>query len=67
MAKTNLPGTWRRSSYSGTNGECVEASTSRLAVTVRDSKNAGGTSLVFGHAAWQAFTAELKASGRAKG
>lgn len=51
MAKTDPPGTWRRSSYSGTNGECVEAIASALVVIVRDSKSPESTHLVFGHAA----------------
>jgi hypothetical protein len=67
MAETDLPGIWRRSSYSGTNGECVEAAASGLAVSVRDSKDPEGPRLVFRNAAWLTFAAELKAGGRANG
>lgn len=67
MTETNLPGTWRRSSYSGTNGDCVEAATSELAVTVRDSKDPDGPRLAFRNAAWVTFVADVKAGRRATG
>jgi Domain of unknown function (DUF397) len=52
---------WRRSSYSGTNGNCVEAAAARAAVAVRDSKDPDGPRLVFAPVAWRAFAAAVKA------
>ncbi len=47
---------WRRSSYSGTSGNCVEvAGDLPGAVGVRDSKDPGGPALVFTRQAWRAF------------
>jgi hypothetical protein len=63
MAKTNsYDAGWRRSSYSGTNGNCVEAAASVRVVMIRDSKDPDGTRLVFEANAWRAFAAALKAS-----
>ncbi|MFE9908435.1 DUF397 domain-containing protein [Streptomyces clavifer] len=52
--------TWRTSSYSGGQGECVEVAPNlpRL-VPVRDSKRPAGPVLAFGHGAWRAFVGEL--------
>ena len=62
MTEADMPGAgWRRSSYSGTNGECVEAAASGLAVMVRDSKDPDGTRLVFGANAWRKFATALRA------
>ncbi|MEV7964391.1 DUF397 domain-containing protein [Sphaerisporangium sp. NPDC088356] len=45
--------TWRKSSYSGGNGNCVEiADLSDGLVAVRDSKDPHGPVLKFGRAAW---------------
>jgi hypothetical protein len=54
--------TWRKSSYSGTNGgNCVEvAGNLPGVVAVRDSKDPDGPALVFTPAGWAAFTASLK-------
>ena len=54
--------TWRKSSYSGTNGgNCVEVAHNLPgAVAVRDSKNPDGPALVFTPADWAAFTASVK-------
>jgi Domain of unknown function (DUF397) len=53
---------WRKSSYSGQSGNCVEVARNlpRL-VAVRDSKDAPGPVLVFGQHAWRQFAANLKA------
>ncbi len=60
--RCNPGGGWRKSSYSMSNGHCVE--TAGLAggrIGVRDSK-AEGTMLRFEPAAWAAFVAELRTS-----
>jgi hypothetical protein len=64
--KSSDPG-WRRPSYSGTNGNCVEAAASGRMVMIRDSKDPYGTRLVFGANEWQAFAAALKVTVSAKG
>ena len=60
-------GDWRKSSYSMSNGHCLEAA--RLAggrIGIRDSKASDGLVLRFGPAAWSAFLAELRTSPSAK-
>ncbi|GIG91724.1 DUF397 domain-containing protein [Plantactinospora endophytica] len=53
--------TWRTSSRSGGNGNCVEVADNLGAVVaVRDSKDRSGAVLAFRHAAWATFTASLK-------
>lgn len=55
---------WRRSSYSGGNGSsnCVEVAGNLPGiVAVRDSKDPDGPWLVLSPAAWQSFTAIVKA------
>lgn len=59
---------WRRSSYSMSNGQCVE--TAHLAggrIGVRDSKAAEGLVLRFDPGTWAAFLAELRTSSSLKG
>jgi hypothetical protein len=51
---------WRKSSYSGNTGNCVEVAITDSAVGVRDSKNPGGPQLAFAPAVWQAFAVRLK-------
>ena len=53
---------WRKSSYSGTNGgACVEvAAASPAAVAVRDSKDPDGPRLILTPADWAAFTAAIR-------
>ncbi|HWO68281.1 MAG TPA: DUF397 domain-containing protein [Umezawaea sp.] len=46
---------WRKSSYSGGNGNCVEVSWPAARVAVRDSKNATGPALDFAPAQWRGF------------
>jgi hypothetical protein len=53
---------WRKATHSGNGGaSCVEvASNLPGLVAVRDSKDRGGPALVFTHAEWAAFMADLK-------
>jgi hypothetical protein len=55
--------TWRKSSYSGSNGgACVEVADNVLGVVaVRDSKDPGGPVLAFRPGDWRAFTVAIKA------
>jgi hypothetical protein len=53
----HLEGSWRKSSYSGTNGgDCVEIAESADTVLVRDTQDRGGTVLAVSAAAWRTFT-----------
>jgi Domain of unknown function (DUF397) len=53
--------TWRKSSYSGGNNDCVEiADNLSGAVGIRDSKNPSGPALVLTPRAWRAFVAGVK-------
>jgi hypothetical protein len=61
---------WRKSSYSGQNGNCVEIAVvpgsgqgSDRVIAVRDSKNPRGSALFFTPAQWRAFAAGVKAGG----
>lgn len=49
---------WRKSSYSADQG-CVEISSARGKVMVRDSKNPNGYTLSVTVAAWQAYLAVI--------
>jgi hypothetical protein len=54
---------WRTSSYSGTNGECVEvAADSGSRVLVRDTQDREGPVLAFQPGTWRRFAGHLKAS-----
>ena len=46
---------WRKSSYSGGNGACVEVADLPEAAAVRDSKDPDGPKLSFSRQAWTAF------------
>lgn len=49
---------WKKSSYSGAHGDCVEVrAPGHAAVAVRDSKNPHGPALTFSPQAWTAFVA----------
>ncbi|MFD8705903.1 DUF397 domain-containing protein [Kitasatospora sp. NPDC059648] len=47
--------TWRKSSYSGNNNNCVEIAELPGYVAVRDSKDPDGPALVFPRSAWNLF------------
>ena len=55
---------WRKSSYSGGTGNCVEV-TGNLPgiVAVRDSQDPGGPALILTPAAWQAMTRKVRNGG----
>ncbi len=46
---------WRKSSRSGSNGQCTEVRDRGEAVDVRDSKNRSGPMLTFTPDEWRAF------------
>jgi Domain of unknown function (DUF397) len=53
--------TWRRSSYSGGNGDCVEVRwPDQIGVAVRDSKQPVGSTLAFPSSAWRAFVGKTR-------
>jgi uncharacterized protein DUF397 len=52
--------TWRKSSYSGNSGNCVEVATKLPGVVaIRDSKDPNGSVLAVNRAAWREFTDAL--------
>jgi hypothetical protein len=53
---------WRKSTYSGSNGSCVETASSDGVVVVRDTTNRDGGTLAFSANAWSAFMAGIKQS-----
>jgi len=52
--------TWRKSTRSGGQGNCVEVAETPTAIGVRDSKDPAGPILVFTRTEWQAFVAGVK-------
>ncbi|BCB81798.1 hypothetical protein GCM10022251_14710 [Phytohabitans flavus] len=50
-----LTNSWRKSSRSYSNGNCVEARHDAATVQMRDSKERGGPVLGFGRDHWQEF------------
>ena len=57
-----MPGTgWRKSSYSGQNGDCIEAGDyAGTMILIRDSKDPDGPVLAVPPPAWRLFTEALK-------
>ncbi|QWF77735.1 DUF397 domain-containing protein [Amycolatopsis sp. CA-230715] len=53
---------WRKSSYSGNQGDCVEVAIGADEVGVRDTKNRAAGNLTVAPAAWSAF---VRTAGRA--
>jgi hypothetical protein len=56
---------WKKSSYSGNSGNCVEVADLGQAVAVRDSKDPKGPVLVVTPSEWQGFIASLSMRARA--
>ncbi|MGW3957750.1 DUF397 domain-containing protein [Streptomyces sp. NPDC004752] len=53
--------TWRVSTYSGGQGNCVEVADNHPhLIPVRDTKRPTGPVIGFGREAWQAFVAQLR-------
>jgi hypothetical protein len=52
--------TWRTSSYTGSEGNCVEVAGTAPVVLVRDTKDRDGGTLTFTADAWHAFASSLK-------
>ncbi|WP_327155246.1 DUF397 domain-containing protein [Streptomyces tubercidicus] len=60
--KPEIVSSFRKSSYSGQEGDCVEvAETADGGRVVRDSKDHAGPSIVLGAGAWTSFLEKLKA------
>jgi hypothetical protein len=59
MGNQQLDRDWRKSSHSGTNGDCVEVA-GGAAISVRDTKDRASAELTFTPDHWSAFTASLK-------
>ena len=55
-----LPGNWRKSSRSGTDGNCVETASTPGAVLVRDTTDRSGPVLAFSAGTWKRFASSLK-------
>jgi len=51
---------WRKSSYSGGQGDCVEVGTAAPIVAVRDTKDRQGPALTFSAEAWRRFAGQVK-------
>lgn len=56
------PGVWRKSSYSGTQTNCVEVAPAPGVVGVRDTKHRDGGTLLVPTIAWHAFTEGIRPS-----
>jgi hypothetical protein len=52
--------TWRKSSFSGENGACVEVAFPGQVVGIRDSKNTGSGHLTVTPAEWATFVTTVK-------
>jgi hypothetical protein len=51
---------WRKSTYSGTNDDCIETATGQGVILVRDTKNRDGRTLAFSADAWAFFVTSLR-------
>jgi len=60
MATTDLSLTsWRKSTFSGGNSDCVEVAHTQAVVGIRDTKNPEAGHLVVPRSAWAAFVATI--------
>ena len=55
-----LDHSWRKSTRSGSNGQCVEVRRTGDTIELRDSKDRSGPVLSFTLSEWTAFTAGVK-------
>jgi hypothetical protein len=63
LQASELNVSWRKSSYSGNGGNCVEVGDGLAhAIPVRDSKDPNGPALVFEPAAWTAFISAIRSN-----
>lgn len=51
---------WRVSSYTGSEGNCVEVATASRSVHVRDTKDRSGPALAFTAPEWHTFLTDVK-------
>jgi len=51
---------WRTSSYSGSNGNCVQVAVAAPVIAVRDSADPDGPALGFTPDQWRTFTSTVK-------
>jgi Domain of unknown function (DUF397) len=51
---------WRKSSYSGTQSNCVEVADLDHVIAVRDSRDPAAPALTFSPAAWASFVITMK-------
>lgn len=51
---------WRKSTYSGSNGSCVETASGSGVVLIRDTTDRDGGTLAFTAEAWQTFLGTLR-------
>jgi predicted secreted Zn-dependent protease len=57
----NITSAWKKSSYSGGSGQCVEVRAPGAdAIAVRDSKDPSGPSVGFTPTAWSTFIASVR-------
>ena len=61
MGSNIISATWRKSTYSGSNGgDCIEVATLADSIAVRDSKDRTGPVLTFSPAGWEGFISGIK-------
>lgn len=51
---------WRKATYSGNGGNCVEVANRGTTVAVRDSNDQEGTRLAVPASSWSAFTTRIR-------
>ncbi len=60
MGEQQLKRGWRKSSKSGTNGNCIETASHGGVVLVRDTTDRDGGTFIVSADVWAKFTASLK-------